>query len=109
MGKVRGKANTSLSFDPCSWDMEVAQRSLDKATRSSRSPMDKTGFSLVPFRGDYGPMSKASKQMQETNENSCAVCHTTLHLRPCPCKKVYYCGSVHQKADWKRHKAECTV
>jgi hypothetical protein len=39
---------------------------------------------------------------------ACQICGTTENTKACAkCKSVFYCGSVHQKEDWKRHKLEC--
>lgn len=39
----------------------------------------------------------------------CAVCNVKSTLRCAQCTKVYYCSTVHQRLDWKRHKSECAI
>lgn len=36
-------------------------------------------------------------------------CDQTAGLRCSRCKTIFYCTAAHQKADWKRHKAECVA
>lgn len=37
----------------------------------------------------------------------CAVCKNAASQHCGRCKKVYYCGTDHQKADWEKHKQIC--
>lgn len=44
-------------------------------------------------------------------EHACGVCGATDgDLKRCSgCKGIWYCSREHQKADWKRHKRECST
>lgn len=38
---------------------------------------------------------------------NCAVCSISCSFSCSNCKKVSYCGKIHQRSDRKRHKKEC--
>ena len=45
----------------------------------------------------------------QTFFNVCAVCRANCTSKCARCGVVFYCGSAHQRGDWKRHKSMCTA
>jgi hypothetical protein len=98
-----GGPPTSISID--------AEESLEMLS----DILEETGL-YVSF---YPPPTKAERFVSDlTNpylENNCRVCRashrsTGQKLLTCSqCKQVKYCCAEHQKADWKKHKKDCTA
>lgn len=58
----------------------------------------------------YGiePMAKPKiDELESSKIKQCAVCKIEASKHCGRCKKVYYCGADHQKADWQAHKTQC--
>ena len=56
-----------------------------------------------------GILQKEDKASVSGNQQPCTVCGKKIDTRKCTrCKKISYCSSTCQKADWPKHRKTCT-
>ena len=47
------------------------------------------------------------EEIQDDNDEVCAVCNNSAKQKCSACKEVYYCSREHQKLHWKAHAKKC--
>lgn len=107
-------STTSLSGSSYKSD-EVTTRKQDSSAAPSSVMTESNEFSSVDgideIGGDNGANGKGRGITARDRFKNCASCNTIItdRIQLCSgCKKVAYCNSVCQKANWKTHKKTCS-
>lgn len=98
-----------IEFDPSNIKIFEQRRKIEELNNATQQTTNSPSYrqSHRKNKKTEKPKEESPKKKEDAHSGECNVCKKKCSSSCARCKKVFYCGSEHQKQDWKSHKLNC--